>query len=492
MRRKSHFFPLAISALSLFSCATTPGPSTLTFELYDSRAAIESPNDTAGRVPLMTPTLPASSETVASARPGNELSLPDSDKASRPTIAGLTVAAAPQTRMSFRLAAPAVPAAQPATPVQKAATAPAARPVPALPPKTAAVSKSSASVAAPPEAGSSLKNGPSAPPAAGTTTAAATPQTVAPAPSDSYGRLREIFARQNDEVQIGLDSPGFLFLGFPDKSPQADGMSFKGKENRNNKTWFTFRALKLGTYDLDFLLQENTTGKSSKETVRVHVVSDQDFASAVNQQPDKVQAGSAAGETGDTVFAARLSSLGEYEAAIVELLKGYKEGKPALNDQIASLYMRTGAWDAAGRYYAKNLLPQTTFTPNAVTGLVRIAIGQKDQQALMSYLKQFLAITDPAAEETFIQAARMEQERSETGVGLDLAAEYAARYPDGKWRDEADFLMAQLLEKDSAFRDIARARALYGSILRRFPESAFADAARERLRYIERHFYQVR
>ena len=511
MRRKSYFFPLAIAALSLLSCATAPGPSTLTIELYDSRAVIESPKDAAGRVPLMAPNPPAPSETVASVRPGKELSSPDSGKASRPTIAGLTLAAAPRIKMSLPLAAPAVPAAQAApastattaltattasqaaASAQKAATTPAARPAPALPPKTAAVSKSSASMAAPPAAGGTGT-------AAGTTNATATPQTNAtatpqtatPVLSNSYGRLREIFARQNDEVQIGLDSSGFLFLGFPDKSPQADGMSFRGKENRNNKTWFTFKALKLGTYDLDFLLQENTTGKSSKETVRVHVVSDPDFASAVNQQPEQGQAVSGAGEAGDTAFAARLSNLGEYESAIGELLKGYKDGKPALNDQIALLYMRTGAWDAAGKYYSKNLIPQTTFTPSAVAGLVRIAIAQKDQLALMSYLKQFLAITDPAAEETLIQAARMERERSETGVGLDLAAEYAARYPDGKWRDEADFLLAQLLENDSAFRDIARARELYGSLLKRFPESAFADAARERLRYIERHFYQVR
>ena len=62
-------------------------------------------------------------------------------------------------------------------------------------------------------------------------------------------------------------------------------MSFKGKEIRSSKTWFTFQALKLGTYDLDFLQQENTTGKSDKETVRVHVVTEQDFSAAVNQQP---------------------------------------------------------------------------------------------------------------------------------------------------------------------------------------------------------------
>ena len=33
---------------------------------------------------------------------------------------------------------------------------------------------------------------------------------------------------QGDEVQVGLDGAGFLFLGFPDRSPQADGMAFKG------------------------------------------------------------------------------------------------------------------------------------------------------------------------------------------------------------------------------------------------------------------------
>ena len=38
-------------------------------------------------------------------------------------------------------------------------------------------------------------------------------------------------------------------------------MSFKSKENRNNKTWFTFQALKIGTYDLDFLQQDNMAGK---------------------------------------------------------------------------------------------------------------------------------------------------------------------------------------------------------------------------------------
>ncbi len=77
-------------------------------------------------------------------------------------------------------------------------------------------------------------------------------------------------------------------------------------------------------------------------------------------------------------------------------------------------------------------------------------------------------------------------------MALDLAGEYVKRFPDGAWRDEADYLSAQLLEADSSFRDIARARGLYSGIVTGRPESAFADAARQRLLYIDRHFIQVR
>jgi tetratricopeptide (TPR) repeat protein len=307
-----------------------------------------------------------------------------------------------------------------------------------------------------------------------------------------YGRLREIYARQGDVLQVGLDGAGFLFLGFPDAKGFADGMAFKSKEIRNNKTWFTFQALKMGTYDLDFLQQDNAAGTSAKETVRVHVVSDQDFNAAVTPPAGPDSASAVIGEIGDPAFAQKLAALGSYQAAVVELLKGYKEGNPALNDQIGGLYMRMGSYEAAGKYYGKNLTPDNPFTPSAIVGLVRIAVSQNDQQGLMSYLKQFLSLKDSLIEEPLIQAVRMEKARSETGIALDLAVEYLARFPEGGWRDEADFLSAQMLEADSQFRDIARARELYSTILTNHPESAFADAARLRIQYIDRHYIQVR
>ena len=321
----------------------------------------------------------------------------------------------------------------------------------------------------------------------------------APAPSSpgaqgaapTYGKLREVYARVGDDVQVSLDGVGFLFLGFPDRSPDGDGMSFKGKDTRDGKTWFSFKALKLGTYDLDFLKQDNATGTSSRDTVRVHVVSDADFASATAQQ-DQPQTPASGEAVGDPAFAARLASLGKYDAAIAELLKGYRDGNPALNDSIAQLYLRTSAYDWAKKYFLKNSAEQGQYGDSAVLGLARVAIAQNDQPALLSLLKRLLAVKDPGLEDTLLAAERFEREKNEVGLGIDLAGEYLSRYPDGKGRDEADFILGQLLEMDSQFRDLARARSTYQEILDRWPESPYAGPARDRIGYIDRHFFQIR
>jgi TolA-binding protein len=77
-------------------------------------------------------------------------------------------------------------------------------------------------------------------------------------------------------------------------------------------------------------------------------------------------------------------------------------------------------------------------------------------------------------------------------VGLELLSEYVKRYPDGRFRDEADWIAGQLYEAESPMRDIVRARDIYRGLLRAYPESSFAERARERVRYIEEHFITVR
>ncbi len=491
MRMKSVAFLAAGAVVLLASCTSAPRAQTLTVELFDSKAVHEQWVPVTLPVPFL-PIVPDSRSSLAVSSPLSATgSLPVASspaQAPEPSSilsydAGLTSPNRPRAKAAFALVAPPLPvlstaaaprsaqsrqpkvAVVPAAPVVSGPPqAPASTPAPA--PPASSLARSTANSASSPAAGSSA------------------------GPNGSYGRLREIYAREGDVLQVGLDGVGFLFLGLPDR--QADGVSFKTKENRNNKTWFTFQALKIGTYDLDFLQQDNMAGKTTRETVRVHVVSDKDFNAAVAPQQGQESAEPGSVDEGDPAFAQKLTNLGSYQAAVVELLKGYRDGNPALNDQIARLYMRMGSYDAAGKYYGKNLTPQNALTPGAIIGLVRIAALQNDQQGLVASLRRFLELKDPSMEEPLIQAVRMEKGRSEIGMALDLAGEYVKRFPDGTWRDEADYLSAQLLEADSQFRDIARARGLYNGIVTSRPESVFADAARQRLQYIDRHFIQVR
>lgn len=388
----------------------------------------------------------------------------------------------PASTASIPLTSPQPPAGSPAKRVSAAA-----RSAPTQADQPPAASRQQEAPTQPPASQAAAVTSqpqPSGAPAAGSPTGRAAASSSAPA---TYGRLREIYARMGDDLQISLGGEGFLFLGFPDLSP--DGISFKGKEIRDGKTLFSFKATKLGTYDLDFLRQDNNTGTSVKETVRVHVLSDADFSAQLAQGQDQPPQSV---EPGDPAFAEKLSGYGQFDAAIAELLKGYRDGNPDLNDRIAELYMRTGAYDAAGKYFSKNLSQQGHFGESAVLGLARIAMAQKDQTGLLSLLKRLLAVTDPGLEDALISTIRFEKDRQEVALGIDLASEYLTRYPDGRWVDEADYLLAQLLEGESRFRDIKRARTMYNDILARFPESPFAHDARERIGYIDRHFFQVR
>jgi tetratricopeptide (TPR) repeat protein len=368
-------------------------------------------------------------------------------------------------------------------------------PIPAVDPKIAQKQRPTLPAASAKPASQAQKPASTSTPKAAGTTGPGVAVNAAPVRTTAVetppARVREIYARVSDEVEIGLEGEGYVFLGFPDKT-QANGMSFKSKEARSGKTYFKFKAFSHGTYDLSFQRQDNATGKIVKEAVRIHVVSDADFETAVDLQSSLPARDAAQPETPDTAYADSLVLLGKYDAAIAEYMKGYRETDVFINDRVASVYVRRGDFEAAEKYYKRNLSPAGSFTERAVLGLVRIALARHDETALLSYLKPLLAIKDLDIEDYLIQAAVFQKERGDVGVGLTLMTEYMNRYPKGDRWDEAYFLLAQFLEADSPYRDIAKAREIYAMILGVFPESKFSGPSRDRLRYIEQHFYYVR
>lgn len=310
--------------------------------------------------------------------------------------------------------------------------------------------------------------------------------------------VKEILARVGDSIEISLDGAGFLFLGLPDR--QVDGMSFTSRQVADGKTTFVFKTLKLGTYELDFEQQDNASGRDLLETVRVLVVSDAEYKAATEESAVVGPSGSAAasisgapgGEVGDPAYAERLAAIGKNTAAVAELMKGYRDGNPALNDRIASLYFGNGDLDAAEKYWHKNLEATGTWGDRAVIGMGRLAIARRAVNDWLAWQKRVLAVSSEQVDDLLADAGRLAGDSGEVGLALDLFGEYVRRYPSGARVDEVAFFSAQLLEISSPYRDLRKARELYAALLRDYPESSRAVEALARLRWLDRHVFLVR
>ena len=453
MRNRVTVLLAVAAALALVSCAGLGPAAERAADLYDMDSYLVALGRL-GNAPADAPALPL--PPVAD---------PSSPGPSEMGIVGRPAAASPGTPIALPAPVPPAPPAERATAPRPAAAAPAASAAAPPPPSTTAVAKAA--------------------PAASVTPAAA-PSGVSPAK-----KIRAVYARVGDEIEIGLDGVGFLFLGFADR--QNDSMTFKARTVKDGRTFFTFKALKLGTWALDFQQQDNASGASRIESVQVVVLEEADFAAAVQRQT--AGGGEAAPESfeaGRFEWAEKLVALGKEHAAIAEYLKGYREGNPELNDRIAALYARTGDAEAAGKYWRRNVGAATPWSDRAVVGLARAAVAQGDLDGYLAWHRQLLAVSAVPIDDVLVDAALAASAKGEVGLGIDLLSEYGRRYPEGKRMDEAAFVTARLLEAESPFRDLKRSRDLYAALLREFPESAHAEEAAARLQYLDQHFFTIR
>lgn len=464
LNRSAGVLPVA-AAILLASCAGVPSRGGAEVYDLDPYLAARGRAVAAGSIaaPLPLPVLveavdskPAAAGRSTAAAPSAALRAPDLPTAPGPSEIGDVDRPAAVHAVTLALPAPAAPAVAPAA-------APAATAATAAAPRTA--------------------------------TAAAAPAAVSMNVAAAAGAkaAREVYARVGDEIEIVMDGPGFLFLGFADR--QLEGMTFKARTVKGGKTSFTFKALRLGTWDLDFQQQDTAAGTSRVESVRVQVLEEAEFAAAVQRQA--AGTGSASDvladlETGRIEWAEKLVALGKARQAIAEYLKGYREGNADLNDRIAALYAAADDRDAADKYWRKNVGAAAPYGDRAVVGLARLAVERGDLDGYLAWHRQLLAVAAEPIDDVLVDAALEARKQGDAGLGIDLLAEYGRRFPAGDRLDEAVFLTAQLLEADSAFRDLKRSRELYAAFLAQFPESANAAAAADRLRWLDQHIFIVR
>ncbi|MBA7591061.1 hypothetical protein ES708_33212 [subsurface metagenome] len=249
-------------------------------------------------------------------------------------------------------------------------------------------------------------------------------------------QVRDIWARLGDQVEISFGNRGWVFLGLRD-SRELKGLIFMGSKDLGGKVIFHFRSEDYGVYLLEFQLQDNRTATVKNESVRLSVVTLEEFdsrlASAAIEMPNK-------GEGESFLLAEKLYGLGQYEAALKEYISGYREGVPLVNDRIASIYLQSGEYQAAAKFYEKNRLSGGELGEKAVIGLVRSYLALEDSIKLLELLDKFLGLEYLSIEEDLMHIIHYEIEHGEPALTYELLTEYVSQFPGGVFLDEVYFL----------------------------------------------------
>ncbi len=296
----------------------------------------------------------------------------------------------------------------------------------------------------------------------------------------------QIIARIGDPIIINLEKEGWLFLG-SENNEQLNGLKLISNEQSGGYSNFTFNALELGYYELKFLHQDNRNGTQATDTIFVTVLTDNEFENKLTGNVIETSNPEA-----DFTYADSLMTAREYEYAITEYLKNYRESNSYLNDRIAEAYSNMGNNSLAMQYWIKNINTNAEYAEKAVIGIVNSSIATDDYSTLLRYVNRLPNIASTSIEEVLLHLTEYYKSRQDYQTAIDTYNLFMTRYPFSRMLDKMYFLMGTLYEENSSVRDFEKAIIFYEMIYEKFPESTKSRAARDRVDYINRHFFYIR
>jgi tetratricopeptide (TPR) repeat protein len=301
----------------------------------------------------------------------------------------------------------------------------------------------------------------------------------------SSDRVRTIYARIGDEIEISFKENGWLLLEMPAK---GSGINFISRSIEEGKTLFKLRGNAIGSYPLPFQYQDQLRGIMRREIIEVKVVGENEFDSAMGS---RMSDGEKELRSKKREYAARLYDLGDFKGALREYLAAYSEGDPALNETIATLALKEKDYKNAASFWKKNLRENGAFHDKALLGLVMANIGLKDRSAMIGQIQELFAVDNFPIEEELMALVRFFNESQNDSFGYQLLNEYLAHFPSGAYLDEIYYLLGMLYEQHPTLRDFKKAREYYTRVVKEHPESPYLLRSKERIDYINRHYFRV-
>ena len=336
---------------------------------------------------------------------------------------------------------------------------------------------------------------PPAPPAAETSTV------------DSPPATERTFARVGDRLELTLPDEGWIYLG--DLRGQASGLSYRERNIGEGATSFTFRALRLGEFLLEFQLQDHRTGGEQRQHLAVSIVTPSELVRILAS--GGVSDGSAPGESERTAAIEEADRL--YDDRLMELaLAAYERvaaavpapgtADPHLDSRLGTLYALRGEWNRAQLHWERILALSDDESATGTTsvgsyridarlGVINAAIARGDASAVAANSAQLLELpSNDAVGEVANDAAALLHEAELWEPAL-LILRTRLHRGSSRWEAETRFRLASVLESGWSGRDLREARTQYLLVAQTFPASRFARPALDRVRYLDRNYFVV-
>ena len=307
---------------------------------------------------------------------------------------------------------------------------------------------------------------------------------------------RLIFARPGDQVSVVLMGQSWLFVGM---SPQTPGLRFIRREVDDQATSFIFSASDLGAWSALFQEQDNSSGAVREERIAFEILGGDEFVQAVSgSQSDPVSQTSSpllgvGPEDALYAVAERMIEEGRTSDGLAEYLRTYREGDPTINERIARIAASQGMNDLASTFWEKNLFSSDSgFAEAAGVEIVNIARETEDYGLLVTYADSVIEVLGKTIRADMIEIAEYLSEQGLTADSARIYDSLLGNFPIHRENDRILFALGQLYESKSDIQDERIAADAYRKLIDEHPASLYWEEARERLRFLERFFLQVR
>ncbi|MFO7730802.1 MAG: hypothetical protein R6V86_08560 [Spirochaetia bacterium] len=260
-------------------------------------------------------------------------------------------------------------------------------------------------------------------------------------PSQTEEKAEIIRAEPGEQVHLTLPGLGWIY---DQGASKAQGVEFQSRNYKDNSTEFVFIAQSIGSYTLSFQQQDSRLGSSSFRTVAVDV--------GPHTTTDQKEESPSTGEAAD------IGAMGNMEAEEEEF------SFARLKDSISS--RNPSGTEGQLKAMRRN---------RPVGDLFSSGKARQEELALLVEAGEFLF--EAQRESTAEQALRLY---------LDLTEER------GEHTGQVLYLLGQIYESPLPPRDERQSAEYYRKIVSFYPTDPYRRRAEQRIKYLQRHFLQIR